>query len=442
MWNKDPEKSLRPDQINEHNQITDGRILHDARKKIGIGNVLYSAEENSFGALTTVIIRHLGGDAFHLGVFGATMGIWNLFSWSGTLLLKKFNSNRKSMVAALIIAAFIALLMAGSILLPSFFASFRPFSLWSYIILGILFTAIGGTLKNIEASWIGDMVPEERRGWFSSYKWIIFVVTSVAFGFLFSRIGDLWPNSRTYAGCYGIFLISFLLVIPLFRTVADRTPRNANFFKSRADPHERLNYRSIAFWYYISHCAIYTGGRSLLFAFSAAYLLDQFHFSLTKMTVVGLGGPIASIFVLFYFGRITDKRGNRVPWIVVVFILATSMFLWVSTAWLGYVPVIIYSILSSLGWANGSMLLTNLALELFPDKGRSGYLAVSSFITGIVGIASVVGAGAFMRHMQGWHYELWGATLNNYHLLFILSTAFTYLSLVPLLLIGKRKVLE
>ena len=442
MWKKYPEKDLQPNHVNEHGQVTDERMLHDARKKIGIGNVLYSSEENSLGALTTVIIRHLGGDSFHLGIFGATMGISNLFSWSGTLLLKKYNSDRKAMTAALTIAAALAFFIAISILLPSHFSAYKPFSLWSYLILGVLFTALGGTLKNIENSWIGDLVPESKRGWFSSYKWIVYVVAGLMFNFLFSRMGDLWPSSKTYAGFYIIFVISFFIVIPIFQTIVDRTPKNANFIASGATHHDRLNYRSLPFWCYVTYMAIWAGGRSLLFAFSAAYMFDQFHFSLTKLTLVNIGQPIASIIALLFFGKITDKKGNRIPLIIISLILVASMLLWVSTAWLGWMPIVVYAILSSLGWANGNMLQTNLALEIFPDKGRCGYMAVTSLATGIIGITSVVGAGALMRHIQGWSISVLGATLNHYHLIFAIGTIISFISIIPLFIMGKRTVKE
>jgi MFS family permease len=442
MWKRYPEKDLRPDQVNEHHQVIDDKLLHDARKKIGIGNVLYSSEENSLGPMTTVIIRSLGGDSFHLGIFGATMGISNLFSWSGTLLLKKFNSDRRAMTAALLMAATVAALIAVAILVPGRCPVFRPFALWSYLGLGILFTALGGTLKKIENSWIGDLVPERRRGWFASYKLIVYVAMGLAFNFLFSRMGDLWPRAGTYAGYYGIFVVSFFIVIPLFQTLTDRTPRSANFIAGGATHHERLNYRSIPFWCYMTYMAVWAGGRSLLFAFSSAYMFDQFHFTLTKLTLVNMGAPLTSIIALFFFGKVSDKKGNRMPLIIVSLVLVTSMWLWISTAWLGWVPIAVYAIFSSLGWATGNMLQTNLALEIFPDKGRSGYMAVASLAMGIIGITSVVAAGAVMRHIQGWRHDLWGATINHYHLLFTASILISYAALTPLFIMGDRKVAE
>ncbi|MBL8026875.1 MAG: MFS transporter [Fibrobacteres bacterium] len=435
-------EELRPDQLNAEGQVTDTAVLHKARVRIGVGNVLYVAEESSLGAITTVILRHLGGNAFHLGLFGATSGFATLFQWIGALLLKKFNSNKRAMVAALLLASAVSALIAAVIALPAFWPAFKPFAIWSFLILCVLFTATAGALRNIETSWIGDLVPENRRGWFASFKWIVYVITGIFFSFLFSRIADLWPGTPTYAGFYVAFVVSFLVVIPIISGIVDRIPKHANFVSGGSSHHERLNYKDPAFVLYLLYTSFWLGGRQLIFTFSAAYMMDQFGFSLTKLLFVQLGQPVVSIFALFFLGKLTDRTGNRGPVLIISFILLFSMSLWISTAWLGFVPIVIYYVLASLGGATGGLLGNNYALELFPAKGRAGYLAFAGLVNGIVGIICIVGAGVVMRHLDGWSMMLWGAKINNYHVLFTMSITIASLALVPLILIGKRRVTE
>ncbi|MBL8025057.1 MAG: hypothetical protein JNL74_01530, partial [Fibrobacteres bacterium] len=195
--------------------------LKKDRLRFSLATVLAQSEEGGIGAVTTVIIRSLGGDALHLGFYGATGSINLFFSWVGTLLLRVFKSYRKAMICAMVIAMALAALIAATILLPSSVPAFKPFALWSFVILMILFSALGGPIVNIESSWIGELVPKERLGWFTSYKVILAVAGGLVFSFLFARLSDVYPRPSTYAGIYLCFMASFLIAIFLYKGITD-----------------------------------------------------------------------------------------------------------------------------------------------------------------------------------------------------------------------------
>src|SRR3989339_667805 len=385
------DKPLRPDQVNDHSQVTDESVLKRERVKFGLGTVLYQSEETGLGGVPTAIIRSLGGDDRHIGIFGCVNGLTSLFQWIGTLLIRRCKSNRKAMIVSMALGLSVASLIAASILFSSF-SWFSGYSLWCYLGFSLLLAVIGGVQWNIESSWIGDLVPKHRLGWFTSVKWFIGVAGIFVFMNLIGRVCDRWPSPQGYSSGY------------------------------------------IAFY------VLWAGGRTMLFTFWGAYLIDAFKFSMTKVAWMLSVQYMVSCIMVLVMGRFTDRTGHRIPLIIVTAIVGASMGLWVASAWFGVITIVIFQILNGAAGHTHSMLAINFGLEIFPDKGRSGYLAFSRIFIGVIAILMPVLAGRIMFRLHDFHYALWGAILTKYHVLFILSTIVTLCASVPLVIIGNRRV--
>jgi MFS family permease len=101
-----------------------------------------------------------------------------------------------------------------------------------------------------------------------------------------------------------------------------------------------------------------------------------------------------------------------------------------------------YAIINGAAGHTHSMLAINYSLEIFPDKGRSAYIAFSRFFVGSAVVLFTILSGRALDAFRGFQYTLWGATLNHYHALFAVCTAFTLCCIIPLLIAGKRTVGE
>jgi hypothetical protein len=86
------------------------------------------------------------------------------------------------------------------------------------------------------------------------------------------------------------------------------------------------------------------------------------------------------------------------------------------------------------------MLANNLALEIFPDKGRAFYLAFARFFIGGAGVVMPIIAGFALFAFPDIQFALLGATLNRYHIAFACGATITMTCVVPLILMGNRKV--
>ena len=432
---KDPPPA--PAQLNEHDQVTDEKVLKKDRIKFGLGTVLFQSEETSIGGVPSFIIRMLGGDERHLGLYGSTQGVTSVAQFLGAIILRKFGSDRRSMVFSMMIGFIVAAGIA-TVILAARIPAFHAYAVYAYLALVVLFFAVGGFQWNIESSWIGDLVPKNRLGWFTSYKWILGTIGVVAFNMVIAKLVDRHPSPAGCAAVYAMFSVSFMAAAAVYSTATDRTPKNAYFFSGGESHQDRIRYASVPLWCYITFYWCWSGGRVMLLAFQFIYLMDQFQFTMTKIAWLNIMQYGVSVVVIYIFGKFIDKRGNRIPLLIVSATVASCMFLWVSSAWWGIVPILIYQLINGAAGNTHSMLAINLALEIFPDKGRAAYLGFSRFCLGLVTMSTPVLAGFFMRHIAGFQMVIHGVTFNKYHILFFTCACISLCCVIPLIVLGKH----
>lgn len=417
--------------------------LRFARLKLGIVNLLVSGEESTLGGLNTTIVRSLGGTDWHLAVLGSFGAGSSLIQFMGMIFQKWCKTDFRALALALSFGV-LAAGAAGVVLLTGWRPDWNLPLLWMFIGCIMMMTLATSVQLNIETAWIGDLVPTHLRGWFTSAKYAIATVGAMLLGAGVAWVGDGWPNWTTYALIFFFVSISHVAAILLAGTIPDRKPEVANFIFGGKSHHERLQYFSPALWSYIAFFFCWSGGRTAMFCFSAAYLMDQFGFGLTKIMLVSLVTTATSLIMLFVLGRISDRWGNRLPLIIVSGTVACSMFLWLASAWWGITMIIAANVVAGMaGWTH-SMLVNNYGLEIFPAKGRAGYFGLARIFIGLSCLGTAYLGGLWMEYLQhiGWSMELWGTRLNRYHLLFFVCTLLTLCCVLPLMAIGKRTVPE
>lgn len=421
--------------------MLDLKTLNKTRYKFGFVNLLFQGQETGLIPIHTVIIRILGGGAVHLGICAAISTVHSSGQWIGALLLKKYNSNQRAMAASLWGGALFAFLICGFLLLGSV-QYLSIYSLWGYLIFVLILTTFTGIQWNIETSWIGDLVPRQIRGWFTSVKYAVSMSGTVCFLLFFGKLSDISPHPATYAGMFLIIAISHIIGVWLVSTIKDCIPKNANFIFAGNSRRERLNYTSTSLWCYILFFVLWSSGRTAMSAFSTAYLIDYFHYSMTKIVFILAIQKIISIFLLLIMGRTSDKYGNQIPFLLTSGIVSLCMMLWATSAWWGIVPIIVYQFINGAAGHTHSMLAINYGLEIFPAKGRAGYFGFSGIFISISAIVSPIIAGKIMSEFEGFRYFLWNAEITHYHIFFAFCSLISLSCMIPLLVAGKQVVHE
>lgn len=413
--------------------------LNRSRIKMGVIGVLCAGDESAFGAFHTLIVRALGGGDVALGVIGSvTQSVSQLFAWIGAYILRLVRSNRNGLVWALGIgaavqAAIIVLLVMGA-------RTSSTFTLWlyGYIALITVMTILTGAQQTIIASWIGDLVPVSRRGWYVSGMAITSNIGLILFQLFFARISTYATGLLGYAALMGLVCVNTLVAIFLCYTIPDR-PSLAVKFMSRK-PEEHVNYRYGPLWLMIWFESAWRTGRVAMSAFTTAYLLDYFGMKMSNIILLGMVINVVNVFMLHVVGRISDKVGTRRPLAIISAIAGSSMLLWVSSAWWGIWPIFAYMVINGIAGSTHWMLVTNLSLEVYPAKGRPNFLSFSKTVLGVWMLGVGILAGYIMSMIRGWGITLWGAEFNHYHIFFLVCTILTLGCLLPLWFLGRMKM--
>jgi MFS family permease len=390
--------------------------------------------------LPTAVVMALGGGDHHIGILGAAAyGLFSLFQFFGPVILKLTNSNRRGMLLLILTTAILMLGQSVAIVSRIFFST-PGFALYSYIVLFYIMTFMGGPKQNIEASWAGDLVPTKKLGWFNSLKWIFVNVGNMLGVFLIARFIDTFHYIKGFFVLYILLAIVLALSLFFYGRVEDKKPQNLKFIKDSDGNRDRLALRNFALWCYIAFYLIWAGGRTIMYTFYPKFLMEELQFNLTDIAGIETIRIVVSCLALYVFGKVCDIKGNRLITMVVSLIMAFCMYLWVATAWFGTKSVIIFAIVNGAAGMTHSMLGINLALEIFPGKGRAFYLAFARFFIGAAGVITPIIAGFTMRAFHDVEFTLFGATLMRYHLVFFAAATMTVCCAIPLILMGNRKV--
>lgn len=424
---------------NEQIHLAQKSSLGADRVWMGLGTILCQSEESGFqsGPVPTAIVRALGGDDRHLGILGSFGTLGSLGQLLGSYLLRRTASSRRAMVLSLWIGAAFATVLTGLLLLGQF-AELRPVILPLFLGLFLLFAPVNGMQSNIENSWVGDLVPLKLRGWFTKVKWMLSVAGFLLFSIGIARFSQGHPGFGGFAAIFATFAASFILAAVIFYPrVTDVQPQVIDYLGPAT---ARLNYLSPVFWWLVVQGLLWTVGRNIAFAFMSAYLMEQFHFSLTKVALLVSLQQAISIGVIFLIGDHTDRWGSKRPLMFFMSSVALSMSLWILSAWWGIGCIIAYYVLNGAAGQTLTMLGNNYSLEVFPAKGRAAYLALSRMIGGVAGFLMVLFSGWLVHRLRDFHVVVAGHFLSRYHAAFTVGMVIALCSQIPFVVIGDRKV--
>lgn len=413
--------------------------LSGSRVKLGMIGVLSAGDEAAFAPFHTVIVRALGGGDVALGLIGSVMqSVGQLFSWIGAIILNRLRFNRKGMVLALGLGALSQAAIITLLVTASKSSTHASYWLYGYISLITLMLMLTGAQQTISSSWIGDLVPVHRRGWFVSGMAITSNIGLVLFQLLFARVATYADGLAGYAALMGLICLNTVVAIVLCFGIPDRPSQAVKFVFQKAGEH--INYLFGPMWLLIWFECAWRIGRVALSAFSTAYMIDHLGMKMDKIILLGMLINLVNIFMLYVVGRISDKSGNLRPLALISSIAGLSMLLWVASAWWGIWPIFAYMVINGIAGSTHWMLLNNLSLQVYPAKGRPNFLSFSKTVVGLVLLAGGTFAGYLISLMRGWSITLWGAEFNYYHLFFLGCTLFTFGCLIPLWFLAKMKM--
>ena len=152
------------------------------------------------------------------------------------------------------------------------------------------------------------------------------------------------------------------------------------------------------------------------------YFLGELRLSFTQ---IALWSGIASTSALLttLWGRVADKRGNKVVLAIGTFLAGLALPLtWILAGVTGNLGFIWASaVFNALAWGAIGPAMFNLALVSAPQTNRAAFIAMFSLVTGLAGFAGGLLSGPLLTLFEQLEFNLGGVHWSAYYWLFAVS---------------------
>lgn len=303
------------------------------------------------------------------------------------------------------------------------------------IVFFLMVSAVGGAFNGVTfISWMAALVPLKIRGRFFSQRQMLFTFTGMVGGMLASFALDRIDGFVGFAVVFSVVTVFAIMDILCFIRVYDppmvKPQQRISVSKIWSEVLRHPNFRRyLIFW------AVWVFGVNISGPFFSAYMIDYLKMTYLEITIyTQTVSNIITILVIRRWGVLIDMFGNKPVLRVCGTGVTVLPFLWLLASPENYMIIPFIHIFTGLFWNGIDLTSNNLVMGLSPDENRSFYIAGFSMITSVVGsvVAYAVG-GLFMEVAEGLANSLniiiFGQRLNNYHMLFMLSSIIRFIAI-------------
>ncbi|MAG07492.1 hypothetical protein CMI46_01625 [Candidatus Pacearchaeota archaeon] len=378
----------------------------------------------------------IGAGNLAIGFLNSFIGLVGpLTQLKSTRLMEKYPRKKIVFYAILIQALmWMPIMLLGLLFFRDIFTQYLPFLL---IIFYSLHIGAGALASPIWFSWMGDIVPAKNRGKYFSFRnrvvRFVTVVSMLAAGFFL----DYFKTGGFVLLGFSV-LFSFAMIFRLY---------SIYLFSKHYDPGIKLKKGYyFSFFDFLKHSRENNFGRFVIFVgaiffamsiatpFFAVYMLEELGFSYVWYTLIILAPVVLSLFSLSFWGKISDKYGNR----LVIFIAALSApiypLLWLFSTSKIYL-LIVPPILAGLFWGGFNLATINFVYDSAKKEHRSLCLAYLHVLMGVGIFAGSILGGVIAKYGSVEYFnDLLNLGFGNIFLYIFLFSAFARFLVVVVLL--------
>ena len=342
----------------------------------------------------TPLALALKASALQVGFLTAISGLFSpIAQFFGSRLM--IEESRKKIVMRFVLLQALLWIPIASLGIIYWFGIAQNYLVYILIAAYALASAAGGVLYPAWFSWMGDLVPEDKRGAFFSKRnritGTVGIISVLLAGFFidiletkglvllgFSILFALASASRFLA--YGIFKKQYA---PKF------TINKGDYFSFLAFLKKADNFGKFALFQLFFNLAIMVAS-----PFFAVYMLQELEFTKLTYVIVSLSSSLSYLLFTPFAGRFSDRFGNRKLLYLGSILFALNPLLWIvikSPLFLILIPQVI------VGLANAAfvMAFTNFTYDAVSPKHRGICIAYTNILAGI-GIFAGALIGGFL----------------------------------------------
>jgi MFS family permease len=363
------------------------RTLRHSQQEAAASSTMTATSDNFFNAYAI----SLGAS---LGQMGWVAGLPQLFG-SVTQLISVWIASHFSRKQFIVVCA---LLQALVVMMMGALAAWAPDNaVWLFIALAVGYHGFINLIQPHWRAWMGSIVPQRRRGAFFAARTRLTMAASLS---VFVLGGGL----LTLSDHWGMTWLGFTL---LFSLAAMGRFISAWLLWQMHDPDDSGKDKDIAFivtlknfklaWQdscfrkYSLFVASMQGMVAISAPYFAVYMLEVLHFSYLEFVIVSVASIVTQFISLSFWGRFSDKFGNRYVMVFTSCLIPILPLLWLFSADYGYILLI--QALSGLAWSGFTLSTANYLYDIRPHQSDfATYAALQAALgAGCVFIGAIAG---------------------------------------------------
>jgi MFS family permease len=337
----------------------------------------------------------LGAGPFVIGMLAAIPFIGQAAQVPAIALIEHVRQRRKIAVLSVSLARALILLLA---VLP-LIAGMGEGRLTLLLVAQLVITILGSLAGCAINSWLHQLLPREGLGAFFA-KRLFWGTASACIGTLAAGLLiDHWPYAEklhAYSVSFGVaglagFVSAWFLTRVPEPHMTQAGPHTSVIAKIAA-PFRDQNFRSV-----LRYILAWNAATNLAAPFLAVYLIQQMQLTIGTVTTLWVTSQVANAFVLYIWGRLSDRLSNKAVLRVALPLYFLCMLGIAFAALPGianFALPLLYLVHVAMGAAAGGVGLAtgNLGLKLAPQGQGTSYLAATSLVSSITGgIAPLIG---------------------------------------------------
>mgnify|MGYP002623238409 FL=1 len=371
---------------------------------------------------TIAYAQSLGATGLHIGILGALPVAMLFMQFLAAIAANHLRYRRRTWVSVSVLQRLILVpVVCGPLLFPEVSDAVW---IWGFVLSTAANHAMLHFCTPLWLSWMGDYLPHQglNRYWGIRHRWAQWAgAASLLGGAVF-----VWFSGWSIVWAFALLVITgavFGIADVLTFLKIDEPPIHhmpePRLWKTLSAPFRVRQFRSFIGYSCFWHFAAMTGA-----PFISMYLLSVVGMDLFQLLMLWTCSWVGGALLARRFGSLAETSGNRPVLILCTLFKPLNMIALLlvphepSVAFWLLVPVFMVDALLNAGIA----IATNgFLLKNSPSQNRTTFIAAGTAVSGLVGGAASIMAGAVLAALDGWSIDLGGFTANGFHLLFATS---------------------
>lgn len=372
------------------------RTLHCSQKEAVASAVMTATGDNFFNAFAV----YLQASAPQISLLTAIPQFVGALAQMSSVWLTQAISRKTLVVGAAAFQGFVVLLIAG--LAAVGWQGSQAMRI--LIILAVCYHAASNIIQPHWRAWMGGLVPPRRRGVFFASRTRLTMATSLL---VFLGGGGLLTVTDNHQMAWLGFTLVFGAAA-LGRWISARLlgqMHDPNPHPSMSEPEViistwqqcRTAFRDRTFRNYSFFVASMQGMVAISAPFFAVYMLDDLNFSYLQYSLNSVASIAVQFVTLGFWGRVSDRFGNRLGMVITSCFLPTLPLLWLVSSDFYYLLVV--QVISGFAWAGFTLSTANYLYDIRPRRSNfATYAAMQSALgASMVFIGALAGGWVVLR---------------------------------------------